>query len=118
LANSVSAALSGEGSEAFADSEIQNMIQSHVQNMVAEQVMSGETQKTNLEEQNLVEVEQTTGKHHHKKHHKKHHHGKKPVAQAQVQTALAAKTPVPIAVKVAPASKSLLATKGKSGDAL
>ena len=59
MANSVSAALSGEGSEAFADSEIQNMIQSHVQNMVAEQVMSGETQKTNLEEQNLVGIEQT-----------------------------------------------------------
>jgi len=99
----------------MADSEIQNMIQSHVQNMVAEQVMSGETQKTNLEEQNLVGIEQT--KHHHKKHHKKHHHEKKPKAQAQVQTALAAKTPVP-AVKIAPASKSLLATKGKSGDAL
>jgi hypothetical protein len=59
LADSVSAALSGEGSEAFADSEIQNMIQSHVSNMVAEQVLGGESQKTNLEEQNLVGLEQT-----------------------------------------------------------
>jgi hypothetical protein len=55
LANSVSAALSGEGSEAFADSEIQNMIQSHVQNLVAEQVNND----AHLEEQNLVEIEQT-----------------------------------------------------------
>ena len=59
MADSVSAALSGEGSEAFADSEIQNMIQSHVSNMVAEQVLCGESQKTNLEEQNLVGLEQT-----------------------------------------------------------
>ena len=58
LAESVSQSLSAEGAETFADSEIQSMIQSHVQNMVAEQ-MSEETQKTNLEEENLVEVEQT-----------------------------------------------------------
>jgi len=30
--------LSGEGSEAFADSEIQNMIQSHIKNLVAENI--------------------------------------------------------------------------------
>jgi hypothetical protein len=38
LSASVQQALSqsGEGSEALADSEIQNMIESHVQNMVAE----------------------------------------------------------------------------------
>lgn len=114
MADSVSAALSGEGSEAFADSEIQNMIQSHVSNMVAEQVLGGESQKTNLEEQNLVGLEQTKEKHHHKKHHKHHHHDKKPKGQANVQTAVAAKT----VAKVAPASKSLLNTKATNANPL
>ena len=42
LSSSVQQALSqsGEGSEALADSEIQNMIQSQVENMVAEQAQS------------------------------------------------------------------------------
>jgi hypothetical protein len=43
LANSVNQALSASGSEAYADSEIQNMIQTHVQGMVNEQ-MKEETQ--------------------------------------------------------------------------
>jgi len=64
--------------------------------MVAEQVMSEEN---------------NTKEHHHKKHHKKHHHhDAHPKGQANVMTQVAAKTAAPI-VKVAPASKSLLATK-------
>ena len=50
---------SGEGSEALADSEIQNMIQSHVASMVAESVESKQTQKTNLEESAQVDAEQS-----------------------------------------------------------
>ena len=50
-------ALSGEGSEAFADSEIQTLIQSHLKNMVAENIMSEQTQKTNLEETAAVDAE-------------------------------------------------------------
>jgi hypothetical protein len=70
--------------------------------------------KTNLEEQNLVGLEQTKEKHHHKKHHKHHHHDKKPKGQANVQTAVAAKT----VAKVAPASKSLLNTKATNANPL
>ena len=50
-------ALSGEGSEAYADSEIQNMIQSHLKNMVAENIMSEQTQKTNLETTALADAQ-------------------------------------------------------------
>jgi len=71
--------------------------------MVAEQVMSEET---------------NTKEHHHKKHHKKHHHhDKKPKGQSNIMTQVAAKTAAPI-VKVAPASKSLLATKALNGNPL
>lgn len=42
----------------MADSEIKNMIESQVQNLVLEHIMSEETQKTNLEEQNLIDLEE------------------------------------------------------------
>ena len=43
-----------EGAEAFADSEIKGMIESHITNLVENQ----EAQKTNLEEENLVQTEE------------------------------------------------------------
>jgi len=43
-----------EGTEAYADSEIQGMIESHITNLVQNQ----ETQKTNLEEENLVQTDE------------------------------------------------------------
>jgi hypothetical protein len=60
LANSVQQALSlsGLGSEAEADSDIKNLIEEHVQNQLAEEMFIEETQKTNLEESNQVELEQ------------------------------------------------------------
>jgi hypothetical protein len=39
----------GEGSEASAESEIQSFIQSQVKSLVAENMLSEQTQKTNLE---------------------------------------------------------------------
>ena len=42
----------------MADSEIKNMIESEVKDLVAQHFINGETQKTNLEEENLVEIEQ------------------------------------------------------------
>ena len=52
MAEAVQQALaqSGEGSEAYTGSEIQNMIQSQLKNMVSEKIMSEQTQKNNLEE--------------------------------------------------------------------
>ena len=49
LTSSVQQALSqaGEGSEALADSEIENMIQSHVQNLVAEQAQTEQKSVSN-----------------------------------------------------------------------
>ena len=49
-------AITGETSQALADAEIQGMIQSHIKNMVAENIHNAETQKTNLEEQSLVDL--------------------------------------------------------------
>ena len=43
-------ALSGLTSEAEADNEIKNLIESHVQNQLEEDIENEETQKTNLEE--------------------------------------------------------------------
>ena len=43
-----------EGADAYADTEIQGMIESHITNLVQNQ----EAQKTNLEEENLVQTEQ------------------------------------------------------------
>jgi len=51
-------ALSGLGSEAEAGSEIENMIESHVQNFLAESIITDQTKKTNLEEHNNVHIEQ------------------------------------------------------------
>jgi hypothetical protein len=70
MSNSVqqALALSGEGSEALADSEIQNMIQSHIKNLVAENIAGEQSQKTNLEDHNLVNLDE-------KAHHHRHHHG-------------------------------------------
>ena len=63
FSDSVQQALSqtGEGSDAFADSEIQNFIQSNVQSMIAENLVSEQTQKTNLKESSAAE--QTVSKH-------------------------------------------------------
>ena len=49
LTSSVQQALSqaGEGSEALADSEIENMIQSHVQNLVSEQAQTEQKSVSN-----------------------------------------------------------------------
>merc|ERR1712127_312162 len=107
FSDSVQQAMSqtGEGSEAFADSEIQNFIQSNVQSMIAENLVSQQTQKTNLEESSAAE--QTATKHH-KKHHGKKHHHKKPKAQAAVM--VAAKP------SAAPKASNLIATKAKDAD--
>jgi len=48
--------LSGEGSEALADSEIQSMIQSHIKNLVAENIVNEQSQKTNLEDNTLLNI--------------------------------------------------------------
>merc|ERR1712127_707416 len=107
FSDSVQQALSqtGEGSEAFADSEIQSFIHSNVQSMIAENLESQQTQKTNLEESSAAE--QTATKHH-KKHHGKKHHHKKPKAQAAVM--VAAKP------SAAPKASNLIATKAKAQD--
>ena len=83
-----------------------------------------QSQKTNLEERNYLNIMQEGSKHHHK-HHKKHHkkHAKKPdatknvgvtmipTAAAPVKTALTqVKT---VAKKDAPAAKTLLNTRAK-----
>lgn len=65
---------SGEGSEAYTGSEIQNMIQSQLKNMVAEKIMSEQTQKTNLEENATAESDKKKHHKHKKHHHHKHHH--------------------------------------------
>jgi hypothetical protein len=107
FSDSVQQALSqtGEGSEAFADSEIQSFIHSNVQSMIAENLESQQTQKTNLEESSAAE--QTATKHH-KKHHGKKHHHKKPKAQAAIM--VAAKP------SAAPKTSNLIATKATSQD--
>jgi len=51
-------ALSGEGSEALADSEIQSMIQSHIKNLVAENIVNEQSQKTNLEDHTLLNLDE------------------------------------------------------------
>lgn len=109
MANSVSQALSSEGSEALADSEIKSQIENHVRDMMAEGAFGYESQKTNLEERNYLDLMQASSKHH-KKHHKKHHrHHNKPGAAKNVGV-----TMIPTALKSAPAAKTLLATKGPS----
>lgn len=50
-----------EGAEAFADSEIKGMIESHISNLVQNQ----EAQKTNLEEENLVQTEEKVSLYNH-----------------------------------------------------
>jgi len=87
------------------------MIHTEVQNLLIGQIESEETQKTNLE------TEEASAKHH-KKHHKHHHkHGKKPENKTNVNVE-AKKSEVPAALaqkaKIAPASKTLIATKGPS----
>ena len=52
----------GEGAEASAESEIQNFIQSQVKSLVAENMMSEQTQKTNLEESQMIEHENHVSK--------------------------------------------------------
>jgi hypothetical protein len=51
-------ALSGEGSEALADSDIQSMIQSHIKNLVAENIVNEQSQKTNLEDHTLLNLDE------------------------------------------------------------
>jgi len=58
LANSVSQALSSEGSEALADSEIHSLIENHVRDMMSEGAYGYQSQKTNLEEQNYLNIMQ------------------------------------------------------------
>jgi len=50
-------AQSGEGSEAYTGSEIQNLIQSQLKNVLAEKIMSEQTQKTNLEESSTADAD-------------------------------------------------------------
>ena len=50
---------SGLDSELEAGSEIRNMIEAQLQNFVAENTASEQTQKTNLEDESLVELQQT-----------------------------------------------------------
>jgi hypothetical protein len=82
--------------------------------MMAEGAYGYESQKTNLEERNYLDLMQASRKHH-KKHHQKHHkkHSKKPdtsknVGVTMVPTATPAKQAAP---KTAPAAKTLLNTK-------
>jgi len=99
LTSSVQQALSqaGEGSEALADSEIESMIQSHVEGLVSEQA------------QTELKTAHKHKKHHHhkkgKKHHKKH---AKPQPEAFVQAKTEVTPTVPHAN--APASSNLVKT--------
>jgi hypothetical protein len=97
LSSSVQQALSqsGEGSEALAESDVQNMIQSQVENMVAEQAKSD------------AKAAHKHKKHHHHRKGKKHH--KKHAGVSFVQTEK--KAP---AHAVAPASANLVKTKAKN----
>ena len=54
----MSHALSSEGSEALADSEIHSLIENHVRDMMAEGAYGYESQKTNLEERNYLDLMQ------------------------------------------------------------
>jgi len=73
-----------------------------------------ESQKTNLEERNYLDLMQASSKHH-KHHHKKHHkkHAKKPATAEHVGVTMLATAAKPAAPKSAPASGNLLATKAK-----
>jgi hypothetical protein len=59
LSNTVQQALiaSGQGSEAYTKNEIQNMIQSSLQELVAENQTIAKTQKTNLEESSFAQLD-------------------------------------------------------------
>ena len=54
----MSQALSSEGSEALADSEIHSLIENHVRDMMSENAYGYESQKTNLEERNYLDLMQ------------------------------------------------------------
>ena len=54
----MSQALSSEGSEALADSEIHSLIENHVRDMMSEGAYGYQSQKTNLEEQNYLDIMQ------------------------------------------------------------
>ena len=54
----MSQALSSEGSEALADSEIHSLIENHVRDMMSEGAYGYESQKTNLEERNYLDLMQ------------------------------------------------------------
>jgi hypothetical protein len=60
LANSVQQALAstGQGSEAVADNTMKAELEAQMQSFLAESIMNEETQKTNLEERNLVGIKQ------------------------------------------------------------
>ena len=55
----MSQALSSEGSEALADSEIHSLIENHVRDMMAEGEFANQSQKTNLVEHQLIDLTQT-----------------------------------------------------------
>lgn len=65
LASSVQKALldSGLGSEAETESEIKTLIEEHVQNELAEDMLSEETQKTNLEDPKVDDASLTVSNH-------------------------------------------------------
>lgn len=104
------------------------MIQSHVENMVAEKIESEQTQKTNLEESVEAEVEQRhKHKHrHHKKqhgHHHKHGHGHHHKHGHHQHKAPEQAKPVehteqkPVVAHIAPpTAKALVKTRAKSQD--
>jgi hypothetical protein len=51
-----------------------SFLQSQVKNLIAENMLNEQTQKTNLEESSLLDLEHhKKPKKHHHKHHKKHH---------------------------------------------
>ena len=59
LSNTVQQALihSGQGSDAYAKSEISGMIQSSLNDLMAETQMRHQTQKTNLEESSFAQLD-------------------------------------------------------------